>query len=435
MNSLFVSLLDDSFNIYLTRDEAFDLLNSKSNNWYSIGRYMEIPQNFRDGLRHDKSLNHDDKLEIVIDKWFTSSKTKVTRKKLICILEKLKYQDVIRRMNEDDEWKGIIVKPHMYTFKMYLLLLSIEKENHDISQEIFSQSGIPWAFFPISCGCNNCTVRGWRTKTHCQHYFEDMRPKLLAINPAYRDPQITQLVRFETDYDRQLRLCIETSRITQEFDRLREITWRELIQGVQQNTLSMNDIEFECTIKLGNSFLEISSCNSLSELLHRLGTSWFNFTLLQHLAEKFLSKQTSLITDWRNYSEHFVDYCTSRNLSEYTNVFFKTTNSEHVFLIEVDELYYDFTLNDVINLQKTLSKVLCVPFISLHLLTVGKASLVIYFHYCYSDYLKVFSSLTQEQLKMISESYKIVSIVDIRNRFKYSCIDEEKEVLEPEVSA
>ena len=148
------------------------------------------------------------------------------------------------------------------------------------------------------------------------------------------------------------------------------------------------------------------------------------------IVEQFLSTSyPDLLANWNNYIAIFREYCSARNLKGYTSVFFQVED-ENVFLLEVDERYYNFTLSDIEGLCNSLSIALGCPFVCLHLVTVRGGSLIIYLYYSYSDYLTVFQSLTTEQLKMISQikSYRILSLTDLHYQFRYGNIQSYAEV-------
>ena len=195
-------------------------------------------------------------------------------------------------------------------------------------------------------------------------------------------------------------------------------------------TCKVSDIAFYLSAWLKNQLPMISHLHELQSHLHSLRVSWFNFSALFFIVKQFLSTSyPDLLANWNNYLAIFREYCSARNLKGYTSVFFQVED-ENVFLLEVDERYYNFTLSDIEGLCTSLSIALNCPFVSLHLVTVRGSSLIIYLYYSYSDYLTVFQSLTTEQLKMISQikAYRILSLTDLRNQFRYDNIQSYAEV-------
>ena len=136
-----------------------------------------------------------------------------------------------------------------------------------------------------------------------------------------------------------------------------------------------------------------------------------------------------MLADWNNYLTSFKDYLSARNLKDYSNIFFRV-EERNIFLLEIDECYYNFTLSDIEALCNSLSIALGCPSVHLHLVTVRGGSLIIYLYYSYSDYLTVFQSLTTEQLKMISQikAYRILSLTDLHDQFRYDNIQSYAEV-------
>lgn len=278
-----------------------------------------------------------------------------------------------------------------------------------------SQSGFHPAFLTQSCGCGKCTIKAWMTRQQCPNMISfDEKPKLLIVKPGNE-----RLSKLSNKYDHQAKLARETSQLAKSFHCLSAETWRCLRQMIQEGKCSLSDIVFELKIYLRNPF-PILQLNELSDQIHSLRVSWYSFGSLWHLVEKFLSENHDITTSWENYLCVFKEYFNSRNLKEYVNVFF-SVEEENVFLIEVDDRYNNFTLSDVDDLSESLSLALDIPSVSLHLVTVGTGSLVIYFYYCYSDYLVIFKNLTPQQLQKISQikAYMILSLTDVHRRFTY----------------
>ena len=294
--------------------------------------------------------------------------------------------------------------------------------------EVASRSGVPPAFLPQSCGCGKCTIKGWMSGRECQNLMTDNRPKLLIVNPDH--PVASDFDKFEKNYARQKRLCSETSYLMSLFTELSLMTWTRLEIAVNTEPSSISKMAFKLGVWLNKPLPMISHLHDLQSHLHSLCVSWFNFSALFFLVEQFLSTSyPDLVMKWNNYLAIFREYCSVRNLKGYTSVFFQVED-ENVFLLEVDERYYNFTLSDIEGLCNSLSIALDCPSVCLHLVTVRGGSLIIYLYYSYSDYLTVFQSLTTEQLKMISQikAYRILSLTDLHNQFRYDNIQSYAEV-------
>ncbi len=292
-----------------------------------------------------------------------------------------------------------------------------------VVSEVAAQPGaVPPAFLPQSCGCGHCTVQRWATGRVCENGHHDRSPKLLVVDPS--NPQVTDLVRFDASYDRQAKLCAETSKIIDLFASVSRISWKNI---ANLNDERVAEMALSLSNQFGISFPIISDINGLHNFVHSLKVSWFNFEPLRFLAFQFLSSHSIVMANWDNYMDRFVYYCQGRNLKRYANVFFQMEHC-NVFLLEVDEYFNDFTLSDIVDLRKSLSTALDMSFACLHLVTVKTGSLFIYFHYGYTDYLMVFQSLSAQQLGEIAsiKCYKILSLVDFYDQFKYENIQEHR---------
>ena len=249
----------------------------------------------------------------------------------------------------------------------------------------------------------------------CQNTCYDERPMVLLANPKH-----SSVVLLETSYDRQIRLCAETRKIAHSFQILSFDTWMHLYEA----NISIPKIAFDLGVWLNKPLLMATDIQGLRSQFHDLHVSWFNFRSIHFLAKQFLFKlYPEIETGWNNYCVVFKEYCSNRHLKDFTNIFFQVED-ENIFLLEVDERYSDFTLADVENFRESLSIALGVPEVSLHLVTIGKGSVIIYFYYCYSDYLTRFKSLSSQQLNMIAviKPHKILSLTDLYNQFKYDNI-------------
>ena len=272
------------------------------------------------------------------------------------------------------------------------------------------------------CGCGKCTIVGWRTGDTCQLVRFSKYPKLLIVN---RENPSASL--FQQSYDKHSTLCIETSIIIEKFQDVVCDIWNQLLKlDSESQKIIIPEIICMLRNKLNINLPMFSTINDLQGYFHSLNVSWYNFHAIHLLVIQVVAKQSSnLLANWEDYLTNFKDYCSARNLKDLSNVFFITKN-QNIFILEVDELYNDFKFSDIDGLRKSLSIALCCPFVSLHLVTVRATSLFIYFHYCYTDYLTVFKSLTAYQLKMISviggSAYCILSMTDAYDQFQYTNI-------------
>ena len=292
-----------------------------------------------------------------------------------------------------------------------------------VVSEVAAQPGaVPPTFLSKSCGCGRCKVQGWATEKHCERANHDDIPLLLVVDSRNPQPQVAELVRFEKRYDRQVELCAATSEIIYRFRSICLITWEHFERFESKGVVAMGS---NLSTWLERPLPCVSNIHELKDLMHLLKVSWFNFEPLHFLAFRYLSSHSIVMDKWDNYKDRLIYYCQGRNLKRYANVFFEMGHC-NVFLLEVDEYYNDFTLSDIRDLRKSLSTALDISFACLHLVTVKTGSLFIYFHYGYTDYLIVFQSLSAQQLREIAsiKCYKILSLVDFYDQFKYKNIQE-----------
>ena len=272
------------------------------------------------------------------------------------------------------------------------------------------------AFLRQMCGCGKCTIIGWRTGDSCQLVRYSEYPKLLVI-----DPKNSSASLFKQSYDQHATLCQATSGIIEQFEVVVGDIWGQLFESVENHKVDIAKITCLLCIWLGIKLPMLLDLYSLQNLFHSLHVSWYNIRPLHLLVTRVLVKESpTLLADWKSYLTRFQEYCSARNLKDYSDIFFRVEN-HNIFLLEVDEHYHKFTLSDIEALCNSLSIALGCPSVCLHLVTVRGGSLIIYLYYSYSDYLSVFQSLTKEQLKMISQikAYRILSLTDLHNQFRY----------------
>ena len=285
--------------------------------------------------------------------------------------------------------------------------------------EVCSQNGISPTFLPQSCGCSRCTIQEWKDGIMCKKVRNlNFRPKVIVVNPD--NPSVREITEFSKDFARQMDLYYDTCKVVANFATVSIKTWKCLYACETHHS--------EMILAFGAWFLRplpiVSSIQELQNCIHSLRVSWFNFSPLHFLAKEFLfSLYPDVRTSWNQYCAVFKLYCSRRHLKDYSSVFFQLED-QNIFLLEVDDSYDDFTLADIENFRKSLSIALDVPAVSLHLVTVRQKCLIIYFYYCFTDYLIKFGSLSPRQLKKIAmfEPHKILSLTDLHDQFKYSNI-------------
>ena len=275
------------------------------------------------------------------------------------------------------------------------------------------------------CGCGKCTIIGWRTGKACQNFFVSDFPKLLVIGPENPSASL-----FKQSYDQHATLRQATSCIIEQFEVVVGNIWGQLIENVKNHEVDIATITRLLCVWLGIELPTLLDLDNLQKLFHSLRVSWYNFRPLHLLVTRLLaSRSPTLLTNWNIYLTGFKEYCSARNLKDYSDIFFRVED-HNIFLLEVDEHYHNFTLSDIEALCNSLSIALGCSSVCLHLVTVRGSSLIIYLHYSYSDYLTVFQYLITEQLMMISQikAYRILSLTDLHNQFRYDNIQSFSEV-------
>ena len=229
---------------------------------------------------------------------------------------------------------------------------------------------------------------------------------------------------FKDEYDRHTSICIATSGLINQFQLVVGDIWNHLGTSVQENSL----VIFSIANALSNEF-EIQlpifpDLDSIQNYFHLLRVSWYNFRFLHLLVSQVMPKSNqNLLADWKSYLAGFEQYCSIHTLHDFSSVFFRV-EEQNIFILEVDVFTSKYKLPDIYRIFNSLSKVLGFSSVYLNLLAVRAEMLLAYIHYCYSDYLTVFKSITPEQLRKISQikDYRILSIADLHCRFRYENI-------------
>ena len=100
------------------------------------------------------------------------------------------------------------------------------------------------------------------------------------------------------------------------------------------------------------------------------------------------------------------------------------SDSENIFMIQVDDVYNNMKVCDIAHFRKTLADIFKIKQTSLHLVAVDYGSLCILFSFHY-DYLLKFQNLSLFQLYMLSHC-NVLTLRDTRNRFEYENIQNYK---------
>ena len=94
--------------------DVFDLVRHSSSSWHEIGRELHIPDNERNILRRDPSINNDEKLERVLATWSYNEPTDVKWSVILDVLERLERKDlakmVMKFLERPETYKKYISK-------------------------------------------------------------------------------------------------------------------------------------------------------------------------------------------------------------------------------------------------------------------------------------------------------------------------------------
>ena len=278
------------------------------------------------------------------------------------------------------------------------------------------------------CGCKKCTVKDLKQGRRCETPIVVKYPKLVLLKPNQKIAE-----RFNHTLDKEIELYARTTEIDEKFRECFYLTCSCLKCEVEGNGQKeqrgpKQDIS-DIVMKLCSFFsvplpVHVTTIQELIDLfMSKLRVSWFNFEPVRFIATQQLGDlYPEVIQEWEDYDQDFKKYCSERNLGDYARILFNEENG-NIFIIEIDEEYYEMKLSDISLLRKSLSRVLGCKTISVHLITVEKCCLLLSFCYCCDDYLNKFN-LTPRQLKSLAEIKlcKITSLKDKNNLFVYNNI-------------
>ena len=76
------------------------LLKKKSVDWDAVGRKLNVPKNYREGLKRNISRTNEDKLEYILEKWIESECSEVSWKHLIEVVKDLAWMDIAKGIEQ-----------------------------------------------------------------------------------------------------------------------------------------------------------------------------------------------------------------------------------------------------------------------------------------------------------------------------------------------
>ena len=284
------------------------------------------------------------------------------------------------------------------------------------------------------CGCGVCTIKDWQQGRKCIKPNTAEYPKFVLLNPKH-----AIATHFRRPLSKQNELYAMTKDIDDKFRACSVLTWCSLkceVEGKCQQDRrgqqqDVSDIAMElCTYFQLPIPVHVTTMQELNSLFHRICVSWFHFQPIHYIATHRLGKlYPEVVEMWEDYIQCFKKYCSERNLREYSSILFNEEN-ENIFILEIDERYYEMKLSDISRLRESLICVLGCGAISVHLVAVGTGSLLLSFCYCFDDYINKFN-LTPRQLKSLAEVKvcRITSLRDKHNQFVYNDVQSYKVVI------
>ena len=279
------------------------------------------------------------------------------------------------------------------------------------------------------CACEGCTVDDWMQGRPCLRKRKELFPDLILVQQ--NSPKLSTLL---PTIDVSITLVAQTKDIIEQFNSCYFLTIEKLqceVNGYwytrkRWKSLAIDEVVKCLQHRLGLTLPQkIVNVDQLSNYLkHILRVSWFHFKPIALISKEYLNElYPELQIMWVEYFEHFRKYCNERKLKDCPGILFNSkTQSDNIFILQVDKKYYDMKLSDISSLCDSLCYVLGCNELSVHLLTTVPGSLQLYFCYCSEDYLRRFGHLTHKQLTCLADFKicKVLSLRDIENRFVYS---------------
>ena len=295
--------------------------------------------------------------------------------------------------------------------------------------EIGSEQEEKQLFLRQMCGCGKCTVDDWMQGRLCPQRRKEYYPKFILLQ---RDsPRVSTLVKPNLGID--IKLQAQTENVIAIFKSCYFLTMENLyreVNGYWYGRRRRIPIVIDDVVRLLQNRLglpvpqDIVGVDDLNHYLKSIRVSWFNFKPIALISKVFLNPfYPEVHKKWIEYYHHFHEYCYQRNLRECAGILFNNEN-DNIFILQIDETYYNMMLSDISGLRDSLCYVLGCNELSVHLLGISPGSLLLVFCYCADDYHSRFQQLTREQLTCLADLKicKVLSLRDIENHFVYSNI-------------
>ena len=211
--------------------------------------------------------------------------------------------------------------------------------------------------------CSCCTILDLRKGKGCTKTYKEDYPQLLVLNSSHEVS-----THFKHTLEVKIKLSAQTEKLSNKYQECSERTWLALKNMSLKHLLDFDDIK----IVLNATFRMGVSAKNISDLLyyyaHSISPGWWKINSIHHLAKTFLGDLCpEVISEWNSYFDIFKAYCSDRNRKEYAHMLFNTS-SDIFFFLEIDECYDHFTLQMISELRKTISYILDLPELSLHLI-------------------------------------------------------------------
>ena len=210
--------------------------------------------------------------------------------------------------------------------------------------------------------CSCCTILDLRKGKGCAKTYKEYYPQLLVLNSSHEVS-----THFKHTLEVKIKLSAQTEKLSNKYQECSERTWLALKNMSLKHLLDFDDIK----IVLNTFRMRVAS----SDIMHlhycyarNISPGWWKIDYIHHLAKTFLGDLCpEVISEWNNYFDIFRAYCSDRNRKEYAHMLFNTS-SDIFFFLEIDESYDHFTLQMISELRKTISYILDLPELSLHLI-------------------------------------------------------------------
>ena len=213
--------------------------------------------------------------------------------------------------------------------------------------------------------CSCCTILDLRKGKRCTNAHKEDYPQLLILNPSHEVS-----THFKHTLEVKIKLSAQTEKLSKKYQECSERTWLALKNMSLKHLLDFDDVKIVL-----NTFRMRVASNDIMHLHNCYGRDispgWWKIESIHHLAKTFLSDLCpEVISEWNNYFDIFKTYCSDRNRKEYARMLF-STNSDIFFFLDIDECYDHFILSTISDLRKTMSYILDLPELSLHLVCLG----------------------------------------------------------------